>query len=116
MQSMRWYALPKEQVEEQLEASEHGLATAVAKERLATHGANALPEARPDSILIIFLRQFASPLIYILLGAAAIVYFTEDPVDAYIILAILFFNAIVGTIQEGKAQNTLRALKSYATT
>ena len=113
---MRWYALPKEQVEEQLEASEHGLATAVAKERLATHGANALPEAKPDSILIIFLRQFASPLIYILLGAAAIVYFTEDPVDAYIILAILFFNAIVGTIQEGKAQNTLRALKSYATT
>ncbi|MES2994693.1 MAG: HAD-IC family P-type ATPase [Patescibacteria group bacterium] len=116
MQSTRWYALPKEQVEVQLEASEHGLASLTAKERLLKYGANALPESKPDGILIIFLRQFASPLIYILLGAAAIVYFTEEPVDAYIILAILFFNAIVGSIQEGKAQNTLRALKSYATT
>jgi len=116
MNITRFYAADESALKAQFETGERGLGADEASKRLLAYGKNALPEARPDSLFMIFLRQFASPLIYILLGAAAIIYMTEEPVDAYIILGILFFNAVVGTIQEGKAQNTLRALKSFATT
>lgn len=116
MDSTRFYAADEHALTERFQTSEHGLADAEAAARLTRYGKNALPEAKPDSLFLIFLRQFASPLIYLLIGAAAIIYVTEGPVDAYIILAILLFNAVIGTIQEGKAQNTLRALKSFATT
>lgn len=111
-----WHATDVETIERMLGTGEQGLSQEEAKTRLASAGANSLPTAPPDGLLLIFLRQFASPLIYLLLGAAAIVYFLEEPIDAYIILGILLFNAIVGTIQAGKAQNTLAALKSYAAT
>ncbi|HYF29060.1 MAG TPA: HAD-IC family P-type ATPase, partial [Candidatus Paceibacterota bacterium] len=116
MDTPRFYAADESALKARFSTGEHGLSTAEATKRLAAQGANALPEARPDGIGVIFLRQFASPLIYVLLGAAAIIFVTGHPVDAYIILGILVFNAIVGTIQEGKAQDTLRALKSFATT
>lgn len=111
-----WYATDIEGVRRRVDASEHGLPGEEAARRLVTYGKNTLPAAKPDTLPLIFLRQFASPLIYILIIAAAIIYVTEHPLDAYIILGILLFNAIVGTIQEGKAQNTLRALKSFAQT
>jgi len=116
MQHLEWYASGPEAVARALDTTEHGLSNTEAKARFDTEGANALPIKAPDSILIIFLRQFASPLIYLLLGAAAIIYVTEGPVDAYIILAILIFNAVVGTIQEGRARNTLAALRIFAET
>src|SRR3989338_3402150 len=75
-----------------------------------------LPERKPDSVARIFLRQFQSPLIYILLGASATVFLMGELADGSIILAVLIFNAIVGTIQEGRAQNTLRALKNLVET
>ncbi|MEK7511071.1 MAG: HAD-IC family P-type ATPase [Patescibacteria group bacterium] len=113
---MRFYAADEHALRARFGVGEKGLAATDAADRLATYGKNALPEARPTALPVIFLRQFASPLIYVLLAAAAIIYLTEEPVDAYIILAILVFNAIIGTIQEGKAQDTLRALRSFATT
>ena len=69
-----------------------------------------------DGTPLIFLRQFQSPLIYILFAAAGIVFAMGEVIDASIIFAVLLFNAIVGTMQEGKAQNTLRALKNFAET
>lgn len=116
MNQTRFYAVDEHAIRTLVETDERGLTFTEAARRLALHGHNALPETKPDGIGLIFLRQFASPLIYVLLAAAAIIYLTEEPVDAYIILFILFFNAIVGTIQEGKAQQTLRALRSFATT
>lgn len=93
-----------------------GLGTDEAQARLARYGENRLPESKADSLLVLFLRQFQSPLIYLLLLAAAVVYLTGDHEDAYIILFVLVFNAVVGSIQEGRAQNTLRALKRFAET
>lgn len=116
MQTQRWHATEVSAIETVLSTGNHGLTEDEAKKRQAELGANTLPEAKPASFLVIFLRQFASPLIYLLFGAAAIIYVTEGPVDAYIILAILIFNAIIGAIQEGRAQNTLAALKSFVTT
>lgn len=111
-----WHAMPVVDVLSALSSHERGLSGDEAKKRLEKYGSNKLPEGRVDGIPTIFFRQFKSVLIYILLIAAGIVFLMEEPIDAAIILFVLLFNAIVGTIQEGKAQNTLRALKNFAET
>ncbi len=99
-----------------LNSSEHGLSSIEAEKRLLEYGENKLLAGKIDSYLVIFLRQFKSPLIYILLGACALVFIMGEIADSIIILIVLIFNAIVGTIQEGKAQNTLLALKKFSET
>lgn len=99
-----------------LETSTHGLTAQQVVESAKTYGTNTLPEAPKTSRFTIFLRQFQSSIIYILLVAATVVYALGETVDASIILAVLIINAIVGTIQEGKAEDTLAALRNFATT
>jgi Ca2+-transporting ATPase len=79
-------------------------------------GENSLPEVKGVSTITIFSRQFKSPLIYILILSAIVVFLLGDVVDAAVIAAVLLINAIVGTIQEGKAENTLAAFRKFATT
>src|SRR5574344_2058882 len=74
-------------------------------------GQNVLQEAKKKSIIAKFVAQLNDPLIYILLAAAAISLALRDNGDAMIILAVVFMNAIVGVIQEGKAERALQALK-----
>ena len=114
--ALSWYAERLETIFNTLKTNEHGLSSDEAARRLKEDGLNALPETKPDGYPIIFLRQFQSPLIHLLLVASAVVFFLGEVADGTIILAVLLFNAIVGTIQEGKAQNTLRALKRYVET
>lgn len=95
---------------------ESGLTTDEVKTRLAEHGLNKLPEGKTDRLPVIFLRQFQSPLIYTLLAATVAVIALGEHLDAIVIAVVLLFNAVAGTIQEGKAQNTLLALKRYSTT
>ncbi|MBI4086676.1 HAD-IC family P-type ATPase [Candidatus Kaiserbacteria bacterium] len=114
--STPWHTKSSAAVIEELRSGERGLSTAEAKLRLAHYGRNTLPEAKADSIFTIFLRQFQSPLIYILVAASIVVFVIGEVVDGSIILAVLLFNAVVGTIQEGKAQNTLHALKKFVET
>src|SRR3990167_4974194 len=99
-----------------LHSHERGLTKEEAERRLKEYGPNKLPEGKADSVPVIFLRQFQSPLIYILLAAAAVIFAIGETVDGLIIFAVLLFNAAVGTIQEGKAQNTLLALKKFVET
>jgi len=106
-----WHSFSLEKTFEKLESSERGLSLDIANERLKRYGANILPEEKPHSKLRLFLSQFQSPLIYILIAASAVVFAMGEIIDGSIILAVLLFNAIVGVIQEGKAQNTLLALK-----
>lgn len=115
-QATEWHAQSIEAVLKQLDSSEHGLSTTEVKNRLKRFGKNRLPTTHPDSAFAIFLRQFQSPLIYILMVAAVIMFFMREVIDGSIIIAVLFFNAIVGAIQEGKAQNTLLALKRFTET
>jgi len=93
-----WQAKAKADVLKLLQSSEDGLSLKEAADRLKKYGANKLPEDKPDNPVLIFLRQFQSPLIYVLLIAAAIIFFIGEPSDSLIILAILLFNAAVGTI------------------
>src|SRR3989344_7560440 len=105
-----WHTKTTPEIIGVLRSHEHGLSKDEAERRLEEYGPNNLPEGKVDSLSVIFLRQFRSPLIYILLAASAVVLSMGEIVDGSIILAVLLFNAVVGTIQEGKAQNTLRAL------
>src|SRR3989344_241500 len=101
-----WHTQPIEETLHVLNSSEKGLGHIEAVRRLKEFGPNILPEAKPESYASIFLRQFKSPLIYVLFGAGVIVLAMGEMVDGALILAVLVFNAIVGTIQEGRAQNT----------
>src|SRR3989344_5907259 len=98
---------------ELLASSEHGLTSQEAELRLTKYGPNKLPEEKTDGIIKIFLRQFKNPLIYILMLASAIVFLMGEVIDGAIILFVIIFNSIIGSIQEGRAQNTLRAIKNY---
>ncbi|MDP2932809.1 MAG: HAD-IC family P-type ATPase, partial [bacterium] len=111
-----WHTKTVPEVFDLLHSHERGLTKEEAAKRFQEYGFNKLPEGKVDSLPIIFLRQFQSPLIYILLAASMIVFAMRETIDGSIILAVLLFNAIVGTIQEGKAQNTLRALKKFVET
>jgi Ca2+-transporting ATPase len=109
---MNWYQLEINQIFAELDTSEQGLTGAEAGERLQRVGPNKLAEGRGISRLQILLHQFKSPLIYILLIAAVVTAFLEEYKDTGVILAILLINAIVGFIQEYKAEKNVRALKS----
>ncbi len=101
---------------EELHSFESGLKNEEALRRLAQYGTNTLPEARRDGLATIFFSQFKSPLIYILLAAALIVLAMGETADGAIIVFVLVFNAVFGTIQEGKSQNTLAALRNFVQT
>ncbi len=94
-----------------------GLSKQEAAERLRAQGLNALPEGKRRGWLGIFIDQFKSPLIYVLVCAAIVIFFVGDtPHDAFIISVVLLFNAIIGTIQEGRTANIVLALKQYIQT
>jgi magnesium-transporting ATPase (P-type) len=97
-------------------SSRDGLSGADAAERLHVHGRNELPVRRPTPAWLRFLRQFQNLFIYILLVSAVISYLFEHFVDAGVIVAVVLVNAIIGFIQEGKAESALRAILSMTRT
>ncbi len=111
-----WYSKTLTEIFKATDSSEQGLFQVEAKRRSEEYGLNKLPEGKVDSHAVIFLRQFQSPLIYILFAVSLTVFLLGQVVDSAIILGVLIFNAIIGTIQEGKAQNTLLALKNFTET
>ncbi len=111
-----WPSLSIEEILPKLSSSLSGLSSTEAIRRLRSHGPNALPQKPPPSRLVIFFRQFQSPLIYILLLSSIIVYFLGGVTDSIAILVVLFINACVGFFQEGKAENTLAALRKFTKT
>ncbi|MBM3272448.1 HAD-IC family P-type ATPase [Candidatus Kaiserbacteria bacterium] len=111
-----WHVMPAGDVVRELESSDLGLSAQEAALRLREFGSNALPEPKTRSIFALFFSQFRSPLIYVLMAAAATVLALGETHDALIILGVLVFNALVGAVQEGRAQQTLDALKHYVET
>ncbi|HXG49627.1 MAG TPA: HAD-IC family P-type ATPase [Methylomirabilota bacterium] len=91
-----------------------GLSHEEAARRLARHGPNALPEAKRRSLLTVFLRQFASPLIYLLFIASAIAFAVGKRGDAGVILLVVLINAIIGTVQEGRAERSMQSLRKLS--
>lgn len=91
-----------------------GLTTEEAAKRLKTYGPNKLEEAKKDSPLVMFLRQFANPLLIILLVGAIISGYTGHWVDAIAIFAIVLINAGISFMQELKAEKSMAALSDMA--
>lgn len=113
---MVWFKESSKAILRVLSTSSHGLSGEEAKKRQETYGLNVLPETKTDPSWMIFLGQFKSPLIYVLLVAAFVIFFLGERTDAGIILFVLLFNAVVGAIQEGRAQRILLALKKFSET
>jgi magnesium-transporting ATPase (P-type) len=87
-----------------------GLSAREAAERLRIHGFNRLPEAPRPPALLRFLRQFHNILIYVLLASAAVTLLLGHWIDSGVILAVVLVNAIIGYIQEGKAEKAMEAI------
>ena len=110
---MSWYQKTAQSVLEELGVKEdQGLSYDQAAARLKTFGPNILASKKRETLADIFVRQFKSPLIYILIFAAFLVLLLGQSTDALVILAVIIVNALVGTVQEGKANNSLARLKT----
>jgi magnesium-transporting ATPase (P-type) len=107
-----WHALSAEQVLERLGVNEQaGLDAAQVQARLARSGFNRLPESSRRPAWRRFLLQFHNILIYVLLGSAVITAILQHVWDTAVILAVVVANAIIGYIQEGKAEKAMDAIR-----
>ena len=110
-----WHALSADRALSHLEADvERGLAGGEARRRLAVHGPNVLVEARRRGPLRMLAAQFADVMVLVLLGAAAIAAVLGEPEDLAAILAIVALNAILGFVQEYRAERAMAALRAMA--
>jgi magnesium-transporting ATPase (P-type) len=106
-----WHSVSAEVSLENLQSSATGLDQEDAAKRLATHGANRLPQAARRSAFTRLLVQFHNILIYVLIASAVITGFLEHWIDTSVILAVVIANAIIGFVQEGKAEQAMEAIR-----
>ena len=116
---MNFYNLKAEEVLKQLDSNKKGLSMKEAKARLIQDGPNKLKETRKESKLVKFLSQFKNLMIIVLLLGAIISFIVsyinhESFLDSIIILLIVFINAILGYIEELKADQAIESLKKNA--
>lgn len=121
---MNFYSNSKDEVLAELKSTTDGLTTADANARLEKNGPNKLAEAKKDGIVKRFLKQLADPMIIVLLVAAVLSTVTvaynnisnpheaESFADVFIILFVVVLNAVLGVIQESKAEEAIEALKT----
>ncbi len=107
----KWYALSQEELFNRLNSKKNGLTSEQVKKKLASFGLNQLPEAKNEPKWLLFLKQFKSSLVYVLLAASLVSLFLKDIADTLIILLAVIINVIIGFYQENKAQKALSALK-----
>jgi magnesium-transporting ATPase (P-type) len=106
-----WHSTHDESVLENLNSAIDGLNQHDATNRLEKHGYNRLPEARKRCALFSFLLHFHNILIYVLLGAALITAILGHWIDTGVIVAVVVANAIIGFVQEGKAEKSMEAIR-----
>ena len=111
------YNRSPQEVLEELGSCPTGLTEAEAAERLAKHGPNKLKEAEKPSLLQRFLTQLKDPMLLILMAAAAVSAVTnalsgESFTEVFIILVVVLLNAVLGVVQESKAEAAIEALQT----
>ncbi len=110
--SIDWHVLSIHDALARVGSSEHGLSQSEAEQRLVTVGPNRLPPPYRQNAWSRFLHQFHNILIYILLGAGAITAALGHWVDTGVIIGVVVINALIGFIQEGKAEKALDAIRN----
>ena len=114
MSSPVWHSIEPDEALLHLETTATGLSSVEAQKRLAEYGPNAIPEKKQRSLLAMLLGQFADFMIMVLLAAALISGFVGEPQDTIAILVIVLFNAIIGAVQEFRAERAVAALREMA--
>src|SRR5690606_34620512 len=107
-----WHTLSADEVLAKQQSTTSGLGDEEAAKRLAEHGPNQLTPPKRRGPLIRFLVQFHNILIYVLLAAAFVTALLDHWVDSGVILGVVLINAIIGFIQEGKAERALDAIRN----
>ena len=111
--SLSWYSLPTEVVVKELKTDpEAGLRSGEVSERIKKYGPNRLPTAGKRGPLMRFLMQINNVLIYVLLAAALGKVFLGEWLDASVILGVVIINALLGFVQEGKAEKALDSIRN----
>ncbi|MAF36621.1 ATPase [archaeon] len=111
MKVINWHTFNSKQVFARLKSSAKGLTSKEAKKRLGIYGHNELQRAKPLSRAVILLRQLASPLVYLLVGAAAVALLLQNYMDGLVILVAVVLNTILGYFQEVKADASINRIK-----
>src|SRR5512144_590783 len=106
-----WHSLPLSEVLAETVSSDRGLTAAEAESRLQRYGPNRPRPPKRRSALVSFLLQFHNVLIYVLLGSAAVTAAMQHWVDTAVILGVVVINALIGFLQEGKAERALDAIR-----
>ncbi|MEE4639356.1 MAG: HAD-IC family P-type ATPase [Wenzhouxiangella sp.] len=105
-----WHALTGEEALDKVESSSEGLSSEVAQKRHSEHGPNKLPDTARRPWWRRLLAQFHNVLIYVLIAAAVLAAILQKWVDAGVIGAVVIINALIGLVQEGKAEKAMEAI------
>ncbi|WP_290997199.1 HAD-IC family P-type ATPase [Hyphomicrobium sp.] len=111
-QSPAFHAVSPDDALRSLQATAAGLSSTEAARRLAEHGPNRLPEPPKRSAVLRFLAHFHNVLIYVLIASAAVTAALQHWADTGVILAVVIVNAIIGFVQEGRAEQAMAAIRS----
>ncbi len=110
-----WHAMDADTVLADLDTDREGLTAPEASLRLERYGTNTLPAPKGTPPLLRFLAQFNNALIYFLLAAALAALLLNHAVDAAVIVLVVVVNAVVGFVQEGRAEKALSGMESLLT-
>ncbi|WP_068804243.1 cation-transporting P-type ATPase [Thauera phenolivorans] len=109
---IQWHTLPTAQVAQMLQTGVRGLSEADARHRLERYGPNRLAPAKRRGPLLRLLLQFHNILLYVMMGAAVITAVLGHWIDTGVLMMAVIVNAIIGFIQEGKAESALDAIRA----
>ncbi len=107
---IKWHHITVEEALKLLESSEEGISNSEAVLRLSRYGPNEVTSRKKAGPVEKFLLQFNSPLIYVLLIAALVTFLLREYADTAVILGVVLANAVIGYVQEGKAEHALESL------
>ena len=107
-----WHAMPVNEAFEAVESSPDGLSGEEAGKRLEEWGPNTLAHAKKQNPVVRFLLQFHNVLIYVLLVAAVVTALLQEWVDSIVIFGVCVINALIGFIQEGKAEKSMESIRN----
>ncbi len=111
MSENNWHSQTAEEIFNKFSTSQDGISEKEAEKRLEEYGLNEIKDEKGIHPLIIFLKQFQSGLVYVLIIAALISGLFQKMIDVYVIVVVIFLNAAIGFFQEYKAEKAIQALK-----
>jgi P-type Ca2+ transporter type 2C len=110
--TQKWHSMKAGDVVEKLKTDqEKGLSNSEVKERIEKYGKNEIPKGKKRTWWMRLLMQFNNVLIYVLIAAAIITALMNHWIDTWVILAVVIINALIGFLQEGKAERSLESIR-----